>query len=83
MSEAEAGDTSVYVESGSEFTVGMEVSVFDKAQHGWYATHAFIVDISENRLHLDRPINRPCHPKRNGGVAHAFSAFVGWEEQVV
>ena len=59
----------------------MEVSVFDKAQHGWYATHAFIVDISENRLHLDRPINRPCVPDRNGMVAHAFSAFVGWEER--
>ena len=41
MSEAQAGETSVHVESESEFTVGMEVSVFDKAQHGWYATHAF------------------------------------------
>ena len=38
LREAEAGETSVDVESGSEFTVGMEVSVFDKAQHGWYAT---------------------------------------------
>ena len=81
MSEAQAGDTSVRVQSGSEFALGMEVSVFDKAQHGWYATHAFIVDISENRLHLDRPINRPCLPDRNGMVAHAFSAFVGWEER--
>ena len=79
--EAQAGETSVHVESGSEFTVGMEVSVFGKAQHGWYATHAFIVDINENRLHLDRPINRPCLPDRNGMVAHAFSAFVGWEKR--
>ena len=63
VSEAQEGDTSVHVQNGSEFTVGMEVSVFDKAQHGWYATHAFIVDITENRLHLDRPINRPCHPR--------------------
>ncbi len=81
MSEAQAGETAVHVENESAFAVGMEVTVFDTAQYGWYATHAFIVGISENRLHLDRPINRPCHPDRNGMVAHAFSAFVGWEER--
>ena len=80
VSEAQEGETSVHVENESEFAVGMEISVFDTAQHGWYATHAFIVGISGNRLHLDRPINRSCLPERNGGVAHAFSAFVGWEE---
>lgn len=80
-SEAQEGEISVHVEDGSEFSIGMEVSVFDTAQHGWYATHAVVVDVSENRLHLDRPINRPCLPERNGGVAHAFSAFVGWEER--
>jgi len=79
MSEAQAGETSVQVESPAAFTVGMEVSVFDTAQHGWYATHAFIDDISGNRLSLDRPIHRPCLLERNGTVAHAFSAFVGWE----
>ena len=79
-SEAQAGDTSVQIESVAKFAVGMEVSVFDAMQHGWHATHAFIVDVNENQLHLDRPINRSCLPERNGMVAHAFSAFVGWEE---
>ena len=63
LTEAGAGDTTVHVESGSEFTVGMEVSVFDKAQHGWYATHAFIVDISENRL-LSRSTYQSSLPAR-------------------
>lgn len=77
---AQAGDTSVQVESAEKFEVGMEVSVFDKEQYGWYATHAFIVDISENTLRLDRAINRPCLPERNGKVANSFPAFLAWEE---
>ena len=80
VEDAQEGETSVHVESAAEFDIGMEVSVFDTAQHGWHATHAIILDISENRLHLDQPIKRPCLLDRSGTVAHAFSAFVAWEE---
>ena len=83
IEDAQAGDTAVQVESTAEFEVGMEVSVFDKAKRGWYATHALITDIDGNTLTLDRPINEghPCLLAQNGMVAHAFSAFVAWEER--
>lgn len=79
--DANGGDVAVQVVSAEAFNPGVEVSIFDTTQRGWYASHAVIRGIDDNILYLDQPINmnRLCLRERGGTVAHAFPAFVAWE----
>lgn len=79
--DANGGDVAVQVVSAEAFNPGVEVSIFDTTQRGWYASHAVIRGIDDNILYLDQPINmnRLCLRGRGGTVAHAFPAFVAWE----
>jgi parallel beta-helix repeat protein len=69
---AEKGAQAVHVADASRFQPGMQVAVRDSTQAGWYTSHAIITAVRENRIELDRPLERSYDPARQAYIGHLF-----------
>lgn len=72
---AEAGATSVRVADVSRLEPGMQVAVRDSDHVGWGTSHALIKAVHDDRLELDRPLERAYQPARQAQLGHLFPAL--------
>jgi nitrous oxidase accessory protein NosD len=74
--DADFGELKLTVESTDGFEVGMKVQITDDQNNGcWNVSTAYITDIKDNVIYLDRGLIRDYRSDQNGLVSNASSVI--------
>jgi hypothetical protein len=76
MIDADFGELKLTVENADGFEVGMKVQVTDDENSGcWNVSTAYITDISDNTIYIDKGLIRDYRSDKNGLVSNASSVI--------
>lgn len=76
MVDADFGELKLTVENSDGFEVGMKVQVTDDENNGcWNVSTAYITDISDNTIYIDKGLIRDYRSDKNGLVSNASSVI--------
>jgi hypothetical protein len=76
MIDADFGELKLTVENADGFEVGMKVQVTDDENSGcWNVSTAYITDISDNTIYIDKGLIRDYRSDKNGVVSNASSVI--------
>jgi hypothetical protein len=76
MIDADFGELKLTVENADGFEVGMKVQVSDDENSGcWNVSTAYITDISENIIYIDKGLIRDYRSDKNGLISNASSVI--------
>jgi hypothetical protein len=76
MIDADFGELKLTVENADGFEVGMKVQVTDDENNGcWNVSTAYITDISDNTIYIDKGLIRDYRSDKNGLVSNASSVI--------
>ena len=74
--DADYGELKLTVENADGFTLGMKVQVSDEENSGcWNVSTAYITDIAENMIYIDKGLIRDYRSDKNGLVSNASSVI--------
>lgn len=74
--DADFGELKLTVENADGFSIGMKVQVTDKENSGcWNVSTAYITDISENIIYIDKGLIRDYRSDQNGLISNASSVI--------
>ncbi len=74
--DADFGELKLTVENTDGFAIGMKVQVSDDENSGcWNVSAAYITDIAENTLYIDKGLIRDYRSDKNGVVSNASSVI--------
>jgi hypothetical protein len=74
--DADYGELKLTVEDSGGFQIGMKVQVTDDANSGcWNVSTAYITDIKDNIIYIDRGLIRDYRSDKNGLVSNASSVI--------
>lgn len=74
--DADFGELKLTVENADGFEVGMKVQVTDDENNGcWNVSTAYITDISDNIIYIDKGLIRDYRSDKNGLVSNASSVI--------
>ena len=74
--DADFGELKLTVENANGFEIGMKLQITDDANNGcWNVSTAYITDISENTIYIDKGLIRDYISDRNGIVSNASSVI--------
>lgn len=74
--DADFGELKLTVENADGFEVGMKIQVTDDDNSGcWNVSAAYITDISDNMIYIDKGLIRDYRSDRNGLVSNASSVI--------
>jgi hypothetical protein len=74
--DADYGELKVTVKKPEGFKIGMKIQVTDEQNSGcWNVSTAYITDIVDNVLYLDKGMIRDYHADRNGLISNASSVI--------
>jgi hypothetical protein len=74
--DADYGELKLTVENPDGFAIGMKVQVTDQDHSGcWNVSTAYITDISDNVIYIDKGLIRDYRSDRNGLVSNASSVI--------
>ena len=76
MVDADFGELKLTVENSDGFEVGMKVQFTDDENNGcWNVSTAYITDISDNTIYIDKGLIRDYRSDKNGLVSNASSVI--------
>jgi hypothetical protein len=76
MIDADFGELKLTVENADGFEVGMKVQVTDDENSGcWNVSTAYITDISDNIIYIDKGLIRDYRSDKNGLISNASSVI--------
>jgi hypothetical protein len=76
MIDADFGELKLTVENADGFEVGMKVQVTDDISNGcWNVSTAYITDISDNIIYIDKGLIRDYRSDKNGLISNASSVI--------
>jgi len=74
--DADFGELKLTVENADGFSIGMKVQVTDQENNGcWNVSTAYITDISENIIYIDKGLIRDYRSDQNGLISNASSVI--------
>lgn len=80
--DADFGELKLTVENTDGFSIGMKVQVTDQDNNGcWNVSAAYITDISEDVIYIDKGLIRDYRSDRNGLVSNASSVIEAIEAE--
>jgi hypothetical protein len=76
MIDADFGELKLTVENADGFEVGMKVQVTDDISNGcWNVSTAYITDVSDNIIYIDKGLIRDYRSDKNGLISNASSVI--------
>ncbi len=76
ITDADYGELKLTVDNADNFEVGMKIQVTDDDNSGcWNVSTAYVTDISDNTIYIDKGLIRDYRSDRNGLVSNASSVI--------
>jgi hypothetical protein len=76
IDDADFGELKLIVENADGFEVGMKIQVTDEENSGcWNVSTAYITDIAENIIYIDKGLIRDYRADKNGLISNASSVI--------